>query len=110
VDGVDVGDSARTTVTVTRVGTQVVVRLSGVVDDARSALLDAALGEVADLALNRVVVDLAEAVAVRGAGLDFLLRTGDRWTLRLLDPPPGLRQHLADRAGNTVSPPAAPSF
>jgi len=81
-------------VMVTRVGTQVVVRLSGVVDDAR---LEAALGEVAVLALNRVVVDLTETGGITGAGLDFLLAAEDRWTLRLLAPPAGLRQRLAER-------------
>ena len=84
-------------VTVTRVGTQVVVRLAGVVDDCCDARLGVAFGEVADLALNRVVVDLTEASVVAGAGLDFLLRTQERWTVRLIDPPAGLRQRLAER-------------
>jgi len=84
-------------VMVTRVGTQVVVRLSGVVDDACDVRLEAALGEVAVLVLNRVVVDLTETDAIAGAGLDFLLRAEERWTLRLLAPPAGLRQRLAER-------------
>ena len=84
-------------VVVTRVGTQVVVRLSGAVDDGADARLDAAMDEVAVLVLNRVVVDLSEATTVTGAGLDFLLQAEERWTLRLLTPPPGLRQRLAER-------------
>ena len=82
-------------VMVTRVGTQVVVRLSGVVDD--DARLEAALREVAVLVLNRVVVDLSETSGITAAGLDFLLTAEDRWTLRLLAPPAGLRQRLAER-------------
>jgi hypothetical protein len=82
-------------VMVTRVGTQVVVRLSGMVDD--DARLEAALREVAVLVLNRVVVDLSETSGITAAGLDFLLTAEDRWTLRLLAPPAGLRQRLAGR-------------
>jgi anti-anti-sigma regulatory factor len=85
---------------VTRVGTQVVVRLSGAVDDAAEVRLEAALAEVAVLVLKRVVVDLTEASAVAGAGLDFLLAAEERWTVRLLDPPAGLRQRLAERRGD----------
>jgi anti-anti-sigma regulatory factor len=84
-------------VMVTRVGTQVVVRVSGVMDDACDVRLGAALGEVAELVLNRVVVDLTETSVITGAGLDFLLAAEDRWTLRLLAPPAGLRQRLAER-------------
>jgi anti-anti-sigma regulatory factor len=90
-------------VAVTRVGTQVVVRLSGVVDDARAPRLAAALGEVADVALTRVVVDLSDAPTVSGAGLDFLLAVADRWTLRLIDPPPDLRHHLTGGRGGDVA-------
>lgn len=86
-------------VTVTRVGTQVVVRLSGCIDDARAPRLRTALSEVATLALTRVVVDLTEATAVSGAGVDFLLTAEQRWKLRLLDPPSGLRERLADVRG-----------
>jgi anti-anti-sigma regulatory factor len=90
-------------IAVTRVGTQVVVRLSGVVDDARAPRLAAALGEVADVVLHRVVVDLSDAAAVSGAGLDFLVDVADRWHLRLVDPPPGLRHRLAARNGGDVA-------
>jgi hypothetical protein len=80
--------------TVTRVGTQVVVRIpDGVADGDRR--LDAALGEVSDLALGRVVVDLGEAGPVTDAVLAFLLAVQERWTVRLIDPPAGLRQRLA---------------
>jgi anti-anti-sigma regulatory factor len=90
-------------VAVTRVGTQVVVRLSGVVDDARAPRLVDALGEVAEVALHRVVVDLSEAAAVSGAGLDFLVAIAGRWHLRLVDPPPGLRHRLAARNGGDIA-------
>jgi hypothetical protein len=81
-------------VTITRVGTQVVVRLSGPVDG-RDGCLDSALDEVAALVLGRVVVDLTEAGPISDAGLDFLVTVQERWTVRLLDPPAGLRQRLA---------------
>lgn len=77
-------------VTVTRIGTQVVVRLSGAIDDERAERLTAALDEVSELALRRVVVDLSDTTCVRGAGLDFLAAARTRWQLRLLDPPDGL--------------------
>jgi anti-anti-sigma regulatory factor len=73
-----------------RVGTQVVVRLAGDIDDALAPRLTAGLGEIADLAITRVVVDLSAADSVSGAGLAFLRQVGDRWQVRLLDPPDGL--------------------
>jgi anti-anti-sigma regulatory factor len=82
-------------VTVIRVGTQVVVRLGGTVDDAGAPRLDAALEEIGTLVLNRVVVDCSAASAISGAGLRFLIEARSRWPVRLLDPPPGLRQLLA---------------
>jgi ABC-type transporter Mla MlaB component len=91
--------SASTTsepVTVTRIGTQVVVRLAGPVDDRQAARLAAAVEEVAVLALERVVVDLDDVVSVEGAGLDFLLALHRRWRVRLLNAPRGLR-HLMPR-------------
>ena len=86
---IDGADGARC-VTVTRIGTQVVVRMSGDIGDERAARLDAALDEVSELALRRVVVDLSETTAVSGAGLRFLSATRTRWQTRLLDPPEGL--------------------
>ena len=77
-------------VTVTRVGTQVVVRLSGEVDDSRSERLRSAMDEVDQLVLSRVVVDLSETTRVSGAGLTFLRAASQRYQLRLLDPPPGI--------------------
>jgi hypothetical protein len=91
-------------VMVTRVGTQVVVRLSGVVDDTCDRRLGAALDEVAGLVLNRVVVDLTDTSAVAGAGLDFILAAEERWTLRVLGPPAGLRQRLAERRQDRDAP------
>jgi anti-anti-sigma regulatory factor len=79
-------------VTVIRVGTQVVVRLGGDVDDALAERLDAALVEIDDLVLNRVVIDCSAATEISGAGLRFLGVARDRWRVRLLDPPPGVQQ------------------
>ena len=92
-------------VTVTRVGTQVVVRLSrGVAGEVRDAAgrLDVALDEVADLALGRVVVDLTEAGPVTDGLVDFLVAVQERWTVRLIDPPAGLRQRLARHRDTAV--------
>jgi anti-anti-sigma regulatory factor len=79
-------------VTVIRVGTQVVVRLNGEVDDTLADRLEAALVEINDLVLTRVVIDCSAAVGISGAGLRFLGVARTRWRVRLLDPPPGLQQ------------------
>jgi anti-anti-sigma regulatory factor len=79
-------------VTVIRVGTQVVVRLNGEVDDTLADRLEAALVEISDLVLTRVVIDCSAAVGISGAGLRFLGVARTRWRVRLLDPPPGLQQ------------------
>jgi anti-anti-sigma regulatory factor len=76
---------------VTRIGTQVVVRPSGALDDACADGLEAAVREVEALVVRRVVVDLADVSRVDGAGLDFLSTLRARWTLRLLNAPPGVR-------------------
>ena len=81
-------------ISVTRLGTQVVVRLSGVIDDSRAARLDKVLIEVDELVLHAVVVDCSDAAAISGAGLAFLREARLRWRLRLLGPPPGLRSAL----------------
>jgi ABC-type transporter Mla MlaB component len=83
-----------TTATVTRIGTSVVVRLSGVVDDRSAARLDAVREEVATLALHRVVIDLDDVENVDDVGLAFLRSLTDRWSTRILNPPPGLRGRL----------------
>jgi anti-anti-sigma regulatory factor len=75
-------------VTVIRVGTQVVVRFSGEVGDGLAERLDAALVEIDDLVLTRVVIDCGTAAAISGAGLRFLDAARARWRVRLLDPPP----------------------
>jgi anti-anti-sigma factor len=77
---------------VTRIGTQVVVRLSGVVDDRSADRLRAAVDEVAELALQRVVVDLDDVDYLDAAGLEFIARLADRWTLRVLNSPPTVRR------------------
>jgi anti-anti-sigma regulatory factor len=82
-------------VTVIRVGTQVVVRLGGDVDDTQADRLDAALVEIGDLVLTRVVIDCSGATEISGAGLRFLGAARNRWRVRLLDPPPGIQQSLA---------------
>lgn len=95
-------DDAAAGVTVTRIGTQVVVRLSGDVGDARADRLASALDEVAALVLQRVVVDLDDVASVDGAGLDFLTELHARWRVRLLNTPAALRAALPARQ------PAAP--
>ena len=87
-------------VTVTRIGTQVVVRLSGDVGDDSRERLRAAFDEIAAVALHRVVIDLDEVDSLRDAGLEFLADLGGRWSVRLLNTPPGLRGVLRrpDRA------------
>lgn len=82
-------------VAVTRIGTQVVVRLRGQVGDGERAALDAAYDEVRALVSTRVAVDLEEAEAVEGAGLDFLVRLHATWQVRLLNAPAGLRTRLS---------------
>ena len=75
-------------VTVIRVGTQVVVRFSGDIGDPLADRLDAALVEINDLVLTRVVIDCGSAAGISGAGLRFLDVARSRWRVRLLDPPP----------------------
>jgi anti-anti-sigma regulatory factor len=79
---------------VTRIGTQVVVRPSGDLDDRMADRLPALLEEVAAVALRRVVVDLDEVALVEGAGLVFLTALNERWTLRLVNTPSRLRAVL----------------
>ena len=96
-------DAAAQGVSVTRIGTQVVVRLAGDVGDARHARLAAAVDEVAALVTRRVVVDLEEVTSVEGAGLDFLAELHRRWTLRLLNAPTGLRSALPRQTAGRLS-------
>lgn len=81
-------------VAVQRVGTQVVVRLYGVLDDRAAHRLSEAMGEVESMVLNRVVVDLDEVDAIEGAGLDFLVGLHRRWKVRLLNTPNQLRGRI----------------
>ncbi|WP_088285708.1 STAS domain-containing protein [Kineosporia sp. A_224] len=81
-------------VTVTRIGTQVVVRLSGAVDESRRERLSAAVDEVSRLALQRVVVDLDDVTSVEGAGIDFIVTLHTRWRVRLLNTPASVRDRL----------------
>ncbi len=89
-------------VTVTRIGTQVVVRLSGDIGDDRRPRLEAAVDEVAGLALSRVVVDLDDVTSVDGAGLDFITTLHRRWQVRLLNTPVDLREHLPRRTAGVA--------
>ncbi len=82
-------------VTITRVGTQVVVRLAGVIDDSDAPRLTWALTEIDELVLHAVLVDFTDARSISGAVVAFLAESQRRWRLRLLNPPPGLRQELA---------------
>ena len=84
-------------VSVTRIGTQVVVRLSGTLDDRHATCLAAAVDEVAQLVLRRVVVDLDDVDRVDGAGLDFLGTLHERWTVRRMNAPAGVRGRVAAR-------------
>jgi anti-anti-sigma regulatory factor len=81
-------------VTVTRIGTQVVVRLSGAVDDTRRSRLEAAVDEVARLALQRVAVDLDDVTSIEGAGIDFVVALHARWRVKLLNTPAAVRERL----------------
>ncbi|GEM_PF-3067582 len=81
-------------VTVTRIGTQVVVRLSGDVDDTRRPRLSAAIEEVSRLALQRVVVDLDDVTSIEAAGIDFIVALHGRWRVRLLNTPADVRERL----------------
>jgi anti-anti-sigma regulatory factor len=91
-------EKCRDGVSVTRIGTQVVVRLSGHVGDPRTPRLAAAVDEVARLVLHRVVVDLEDVASIDGAGLDFIATLHGRWQLRLLNTPAGLRGDLPRQA------------
>ena len=77
-----------------RVCTQVVVRLYGVLDYLAASLLAEALGEVEQMVLSRVVVDLDEVDAIEGAGLDFIVGLHRRWKVRLLNTPNQLRGRI----------------
>ncbi len=92
-------------VTVTRIGTQVVVRLSGDVGDTAARRLAEAVDEVAALVLQRVVVDLEEVRSIDGAGLDFIAILHHRWQLRLLNTPAGLRSALPTRQSGPATGP-----
>jgi anti-anti-sigma regulatory factor len=81
-------------VTVTRIGTQVVVRFSGDICDATAERLRTALGEVESLALQRVVIDLDDVRSVEGAGLDFIAQLHGRWRVRVVNTPAELRAAL----------------
>lgn len=91
-------EAAADGVSVTRIGTQVVVRLSGDVGDGRAGRLASAVDEVAALVIQRVVVDLEDVTSIEGAGMDFLAELHRRWRLRLLNTPAGLRSALPRQA------------
>jgi len=92
--------SGRTiTVTVTRIGTQVVVRPTGPLDDTCATGLADVVREVEALVLRLVVVDLDEVSRIEGAGLDFLATLHRRWSLRLINSPAGLRARLPRQVG-----------
>lgn len=81
-------------VAVQRVGTQVVVRLYGHLDDRAAERLAGATAEVESMVLSRVVVDLDEVDSIEGAGLDFLVGLHRRWKVRLLNTPNQLRGRI----------------
>lgn len=90
-------------VAVQRVGTQVVVRLYGVLDDRAAPRLADALAEVERMVLSRVVVDLDEVDAIEGAGLDFIVGLHRRWKVRLLNTPNQLRGRIPRMATASTS-------
>jgi ABC-type transporter Mla MlaB component len=81
-------------VTVQRVGTQVVVRLYGHLDDRTAGCLADAMADVESMVLSRVVVDLDEVDSIEGAGLDFIVGLHRRWKVRLLNTPNQLRGRI----------------
>jgi anti-anti-sigma regulatory factor len=81
-------------VSVQRVGTQVVVRLYGHLDDRVAECLAGAMADVESMVLSRVVVDLDEVDSIEGAGLDFLVGLHRRWKVRLLNTPNQLRGRI----------------
>lgn len=86
--------TAARSVTVTRIGTQVVVRLAGEIGDRQAAALQAAMDEIATLALRRVVVDMDEVGSLQDAGVEFVHTLRQRWSVRLLNTPACLRGQL----------------
>lgn len=82
------------TVQVTRIGTQVVVRLTGRVGADCEPDLERAYTEVCELASSLVAVDLDDAELVDDTALAFLARLHVRWRLRLLNAPLGLRAQV----------------
>lgn len=84
-------------VQVQRVGTQVVVRLSGRIDQGAAERLATALDEVESLVITRVVVDLDAAHCVKEAGMDFVVTLDERWSLKLLNAPSELRGRIPAR-------------
>jgi anti-anti-sigma regulatory factor len=93
------GDRTADGVTVTRIGTQVVVRLSGHVGDLQAARLAAAVDEVAALVIQRVAVDLEDVESIDGAGLDFISTLHGRWQVKLLNTPAAVRRALPRQTG-----------
>lgn len=85
------GPQSRARVTVTRVGTQVVVRLHGEIGDQHEDDLRAAMDDVDRMASGRVTVDLLDAQTVGGVAMDFLATLDGRWQVRHLNTPPHLR-------------------
>ena len=85
------GPQSRPRITVTRVGTQVVVRLHGEIGDEHEDDLRAAMDDVDRMASRRVAVDLSDAEAVGGMAIDFLASLNGRWQVRHLNTPSHLR-------------------
>ena len=86
-------------VTVTRVGTQAVVRLFGEVDLALARRLSDARDEVAALRVTRVAVDLDAVTFMDSAGAAFLVGLAAdcrerSLPVRFLDVPPAVRRLL----------------
>lgn len=86
-----IGPQSRAPVTVTRVGTQVVVRLHGEIGDEHEDVLRAAMDDVHRMASRRVAIDLSDVEAVGEVAIDLLASLNGRWQVRHLNTPPHLR-------------------
>lgn len=81
-------------VQVQRVGTQVVVRLSGRIDEYAAERLAVAFDEVESLVITRVAVDLDAVDCVEEAGMAFVVALDQRWSVKLLNTPDELRGRI----------------
>ncbi len=82
-------------VDVLRVGTQVVVRVSGRPDDRDTDRFATATTQVQGIVTSRVVIDLADADPVGDAVVDFVRELQAKWRVRLINAPALVRRQCA---------------